>query len=133
VKNPVTRVLKTEGKHDSVAELPGTGAVVSGNGAFVAELKIPETDEVVKAQEALDKEPDQGPERTFAQQKLTRLQSKSSQIVLRDLNTQRETTLNTGELLKSTLVFAPDNQTVFFVGAPENDTKRNDIYAVALL
>jgi uncharacterized membrane protein YgcG len=131
-KSTVTKVLRTDGKHEAVAELQGADAVFSANGSLVAYLQIPQSDEIVKAQETLDKAPAQGPERTSAQQALTRLQVKTSRIVLRDLTTQRETPLDTGGLLKSASApaFAPDNQTVYFVGAPENDTKRNDIYAV---
>ena len=62
---------------------------------------------------------------------LTRLQSKGSRIILRDLNNQNETELKTGDLLKQpAIVFGADNLTVYFVGAPESDTRRNDIYAV---
>jgi Tol biopolymer transport system component len=129
-KNPVTRVLRTEGKHESVAELPGTGAVFSPNGSLVAYIQTFATPELTRAQEALDKASTQGAERTFAQQTLARLQSRMSQIVLRDLVSRQETILNTDDLLKSNLAFAPDNQTVYFVGASESDSKRNDIYAV---
>jgi len=129
-KNTVTRILRTQARHALVAELTGTGAVFSRNGSKVAFLKIPVTDELNRAQETLDKAPETGAERTFAQQTLTRLQTKLSKIVIRELDTQTETEVPTGDLLKSTLVFAADNETVFFVGAPENETRRSDIYAI---
>src|SRR5262249_50073698 len=69
-KNIVTRILRTEGSRALVAELPGTNAVFSPDGSKVAYVKIPVTDELTKAQEALDKLVEQGPERTYAQQVL---------------------------------------------------------------
>lgn len=130
-KNTVTRIVRADGKHALVADLPGTGAVFSLDGSKIAYLTMPQTEELTNAQEALDKVPDAGPERTFAQQTLNRLQSKASRIVVRDLDTQRDTELKTGGLLKSTFVFGADNETVFFVGAAEDDTKRNDVFGIA--
>src|SRR5215475_7280763 len=45
-KAPVTRVFKTEGKHELIAELPGTGAVFSFDGSHIAYLKSPASDEL---------------------------------------------------------------------------------------
>ncbi len=129
-KNTVTRILKTDTDHAVIADLPGTGAVFSPDGSKAAYFKTPPSAELDKAQEALDKASEPGAERTFLQQTLTRLQSKLSRIVVRDLTTQREVELNTDDLLKSTLAFGSDNGTVFFAGAPENDTKRSDVYAL---
>jgi hypothetical protein len=127
----VTRIHRTAAARPLVAELAGTNAVFSPDGSNVAYVKMPVTDELTKAQEELDKHDEQGPERTYAQQVLTRLQSKASRIILRNLESQVETELNTGDLLKqSGIVFGADNQTLYFVGAPENERRRNDIYAV---
>ena len=82
------------------------------------------TEELTKAQQALDNQTEPGPERTYAQQMLTRLQSKGSRIILRDLNNQNETELETGDLLKQPgIVFGADNLTIYFVGAPETETR----------
>jgi Peptidase family M28/WD40-like Beta Propeller Repeat len=130
-KSPVTRIERTEGTHTIVLDLPGTGAVFSPDASKVAYIKASVSDELTKAQEALDQLTEQGPERTFAQQTLTRLQSKLSTIVLHDLKTGVETELKTGDLLKATtLAFGVDNESVYFVGGKEDDPKRNDIYVV---
>lgn len=131
-KTTVTRIVRTEAKHPLVVDLPGTNAVFSRNGARVAYVRIPQTDELTRAQEAVDKTTAAGPERTYAQQMLTRLQSKAAIIVIRDLASGRDSELKTGDLLKQlTIAFGTDNETIFFSGAPEGDSKRNDIYAVS--
>jgi hypothetical protein len=127
---PMTRIQRTESSHALVAELQGVGAVFSADGSKVAYLKVPADAELDNTQDALEKATVQS-ERTFLQQTLTRRQAKLSRIVLRNVATQNEVELNTGDLLKSTLAFAADNQTVYFVGASEEDSKRNDIYAVS--
>ena len=128
-KSTVTRIQRMAGKHETVVDIPGTGVAFSRNGTNVAFVKTSPSDEWTKAQEALDKAPETGAERAFAQATVSRLQARLGRIVVRNLETQRETELQTGSLLKSTLAFAADNETVYFVGAAENDTRRNDIYA----
>src|SRR5262245_22327867 len=130
-KNTVTRIRRTEGAHQQIAEFEGTNAVFAPDGSKIAYVRIPVTEELTKAQQALDNQTEPGPERTYAQQMLTRLQSKGSRIILRDLSNQNETELKTGDLLKQpAIVFGRDSMTVYFVGAPESETRRNDIYAV---
>jgi hypothetical protein len=127
----VTRIHRTTDGRPLLAEVAGTNAAFAPDGSKVAYVKIPVTDELAKAQEELEKLVEQGPERTYAQQVVTRLQAKGSRLMLRNLETQAETELKTGDLLKQPgIVFGADNQTVYFVGAPENERRRNDIYAV---
>lgn len=126
----VTRLVPVAGEHTPLAELPGTGAVFSPSGKKVAYLKVPTNDELKKAQAALDDPATQGPARGVAIQTLNWLQAKYAVIVLRELQTQRETELSTNGLLKSTLAFGADDETIYFVGAREGQTDRNDIYAI---
>jgi Tol biopolymer transport system component len=127
----VTRLVQVAGERAVVAELPGVGAVFSPSGKKVAYLKLPQNDEIKKAQAALDGAGDQIAARVAAQQTLNHLQWKYAAVVLRDLQTRRETELQTGALLKSALAFGADDETVYFVGAREGETTRNDIYAIA--
>lgn len=130
-KSPLTRVVRTDGVRPQLAEVAGTNATISPDGKKIAYLKIPVTDEITQAQEALDKLTEQVPERTYAQQVLTRLQSKGSRIMLRTLESGLEVELKTGDLLKQPgIVFGADSETVYFVGAPEDSPRRNDIYGV---
>jgi hypothetical protein len=131
-KKPLTRVVRTDGSRTQVAELAGTNAAISPDGKTVAYVQIPVTEEITQAQEALDKLTEAGPERTAAQQALTRLQSKGSRIMLRALESGLEVELKTGDLLKQPgIVFGADNETIYFVGAPEDSPRRNDIYGVS--
>lgn len=129
VKAPVTRIVAVTNPAAVLAELPGIGAAIAHTGRKVAYLKLPANDELTKAQAALDSA--QGVARLGAQQTLNRLQAKFAQLIVRDLTTQQEAELPTAGLLKTSPVFAADGETVYFVGAPENQANRNDIYAIA--
>jgi Tol biopolymer transport system component len=124
----VTRIVKSDGNHAVVADLPGVGAVFSPSGGKVAYVKPKQNDEIAKAQAALQSA--QGQARIAAQQAVNWLQMKYASVMLRDLATPEERELNTGNLLKGTLAFGADNETIYFIGAREEDTSRNDIYAV---
>ncbi len=123
----VTRVVST-GDRSVLAELAGTGAVFSLSGKKVAYLKLPQNEELKKAHSVLDAA--QGQARLAALQNLNYLQAKHSIIVLRDLASKQEAELPTNGLLKSSLVFGADEDTVYFTGAHEGEIARNDIYAV---
>jgi len=129
-QSAITRIVQTAGDHRVVAELPGTGAVFSPSGRKVAYIKINQNEELAKAQAALNSAPAPGRARAAAQQAVNWLQMRYSSVMLRDLIAQRDVELNTGNLLKSTLAFGADDETVYFVGAREEDRSRNDIYAV---
>ncbi|HQR33806.1 MAG TPA: hypothetical protein PLK30_13810, partial [Blastocatellia bacterium] len=122
----VTRVVSTADR-SVLAEVSGTGATFSLSGKKLAYLKLPQNDEVKKAQAALDSA--QGAARFAAQQNLNYLQAKHAVIVWRDLASKQELELPTNGLLKSSLVFGADENTVYFTGAREGETARNDIYA----
>ena len=129
VKATVTRIVAVANAYATLAELPGIGAALSPSGRKVVYLKLPASEEFSKAQAALDSA--QGVARFGAQQTVTRLQGKLGQLMVRDLATQQETELPAAGLLKTAPVFAADGETVFFVGAQEAQTTRNDIYAIA--
>lgn len=130
VKTPVTRIVAVAKPADVLAELPGIGAAFSPNGRKVVYVKFPVNEDLAKAQAVLDSA--QGVARIAAQQNLTRWQAKLGQLIVRDLTTQQESELPTAGLLKTAPVFAADGETVYFVGAQENQTNRNDLYASAL-
>jgi len=122
----ITKIVATSNR-SVMAELPGTGAAFSLSGKKVAYLKLPQNEELQKAQSVLDSA--QGQSRFAALQNLNYLQAKHSVIVLRDLASRQEVELPTNGLLKSSLVFGADEDTVYFTGAREGETARNDIYA----
>ncbi len=125
----VTRIVSVAG-HTLVAELPGLGVAFSPSEKKVAYLKLPSNDELKQAQATPDNPAEQGQARNASQQRLNYLQAKYGVVVLRDLKTQQEITLPTGDLLKASLTFGADDETVYFAGGREGETARNDIYTV---
>lgn len=123
----VTRVFSIANR-SVVAELAGTGAALSPTGKNIAYLKLPQHDELKKAQADLDKA--QGTARFVALQNLNYFQAKHAVIALRNLATNQEIELPTNGLLKTSLAFGADDETVYFVGAREGETAGNDIYSV---
>ncbi len=128
LKTPLIRVIETAGAHKLIAEFLGTGAVLSPASKRVAYLKLKPNEELNKAQATLDGAT--GVARFAAQQTVNYLQAKHAMIVLRDLATQQEQELDTAGLLKTTLAFGADDETIYFVGGRDGETRRNDIYAV---
>src|SRR5215470_9876840 len=130
----VTRLVQTAGERAVMAELPGIGAVISPSGKKVAYLKLPQNEEIKRALASLNRAGEQSASRNAAQQTFNYLQWKYAVVTLRDLRTRQETELRTGALLKSSLpfglAFGVDEETVYFVGAREGETTRNDIYAI---
>ncbi len=128
-RSPMTRIVQVGGEHAAAAEMRGTGAVFSPSGKKVAYLKSNPNDEIAKARAALESAQGQQA-RAAAQQSLTRLEMKYSSLIVRDLESKQEAELKTGDLLKASLAFGADGETIYFVGARESETARNDIYAV---
>ncbi|HMX29053.1 MAG TPA: hypothetical protein PKC13_25935, partial [Blastocatellia bacterium] len=128
--NIVTRLVAVAGNHLVVAEVPAVSVAVSPSGKKAAYLKVSPNDELKKAQAIVDDPATTFATRLAATQNVNWLQAKLGVIVVRDLATRQETELPTGNLLKSSLVFGADNETIYFVGAREGETNRNDIYAV---
>jgi hypothetical protein len=126
-----TRLLELADGHAFLADLPGSGAVFSPTGLRVAYLKVPSSDQLKQAQAVLDNPATQGVQRIAAQQTVNYLQAKLGVIVVRHVGTQTETVLDTGSLLKGTMVFGADDKTLYFAGAKEGEAARNDIYAVS--
>lgn len=128
--NVVTRLVTVAGNHSLLAEVPAIGVAVSPSGKKAAYLKVSPNEEIKKAQAVFDNPATPFAARLAALQNINWWQAKLGVIVVRDLATRLETELPTGDLLKSTLVFGADNETIYFVGAREGETNRNDVYAV---
>lgn len=123
----MTRVVSVANR-SAIAELAGTGAALSPSSKKIAYLKLPQHDELKKAQADVEKA--QGTARFAALQNLSYFQAKHAVIALRNLATNQEVELQTNGLLKTSLAFGADDETVYFVGAREGETARNDIYAI---
>jgi len=67
---------------------------------------------------------------TAKQRQLAALETKSMDLFLRDLSSEREQRLDDNGLLKGGLAFSADGREVYFAGAMESDTSSNEIYAM---
>ena len=114
-----------------VAELPGVSATFSTQLGQVAYLRIPDTDEIRAASDAIAKASLTAQNRGQLVQALTWLVAKSSVIVTRDLRNGREMELPANDLLKTGLTFSADGRVLYFLGARESEPDRNDIYAIS--
>jgi len=126
-----TKILKNDATRAEVAELPGVSATFSSSLPLVAYLKIPDHDEIRAASQALEKASLTAQNRNFLIQTLTWLIAKHAAIVVRDLNTGREMSLPTPDLLKTGLTFSADGRFLYFLGGREAEMDRTDIYVIS--
>lgn len=128
VTAPTVRIVRAAAPYEKVVDLYGTGAVLNAMGQ-VAYLKTPASGELAAEIAAFEKMATQDPRRPQAQARLNWLRMRDAEIVVHDLATHGESTRASGGLLKSTLLWHPNGQTVLFVGAQEGDGTRSDVYA----
>ena len=126
-----TKILRNDATRAEIAELPGVSATFSSSLPQVAYLKIPDHDEIRAASQALEKASMTAQNRNQLIQTLTWLIAKHAAIVVRDLNTGREMSLPTPDLLKSGLTFSADGRFLYFLGGREAETDRTDIYVIS--
>jgi Tol biopolymer transport system component len=101
--NRVTRLLATADPTKPVAELPGSDPRFSPDGSKLAYFKRVDSPEIAAAQAAVDQAT--GADRANRSAALDRLLDASSRLTIRDLASGRETTLDTGQLRKTSLQF----------------------------
>ena len=123
-----TQVVELEGDFRIVAELEGTGFIFSPAGSLGAYLAIEESDELTEARAAAEEVRDD--RMAYRQQRRTVqwLEAKNARIVVVDLESGEAQELQDGSLIKGAMRFSPDGETLYVVGAPENDLDRSDIY-----
>jgi Tol biopolymer transport system component len=133
--SPVTRIIEVENRARTVADVPGINLVFSPGRDTVAYLHVNETPEIKSLRKEIEGLASQAsPDRQALagrQRRLSLLEAKDSNIVVRDLRFGEEWGLADGGLLKGTLAFSADGHEVYFVGAKESDTEVNEIYAVS--
>jgi hypothetical protein len=111
-----TRIVRSDGTTTPVAELPGYGAAFSVDGSKLAYLRLEPTGELISTRTALT-DAAVG-ERVQRQNALNDLIAAHARIVVRDMASERETTIDTGAIRKTSLVFGAN--AIFFSGtAPD--------------
>ncbi len=113
----LTRIVAYEnGGLRQAAQLKGHGLVFSHDGRNAAYLVTPETPELRAARAELDRLTG-GQERQAAQRRVEQLESETARIILRDLTTGRERTVDAPGITRGFLAFAGDGQLYVFGGA----------------
>jgi hypothetical protein len=126
-----TKVIRNDGSQTVVADLPGVSAAFSPLGPAVAYLKIADGVEIRAAAQAVEGAGLTASNRTLLIQMLAWEVQRHSSIAIFDLNTRLERDLPAPELLKTGLAYAADGRAIYFVGRPETEEDRNDIYAIS--
>ena len=108
-----TRVLPANGTTTPVVELPGSGAAFSVDGSKIAYLRLAPVAELVAAQASVDAStPAERPQRQNA---LNQLIVALTRIVVRDIASGPETTIDTGLMRKTSLAYGAN--AIFFTGS----------------
>ncbi|HET7216532.1 MAG TPA: M28 family peptidase [Vicinamibacterales bacterium] len=112
----ITHLVATADPGKPIAELRGWGASFSPDAATLAYIKTPDSPEVLAAQTALDEAP--AADRVQKLAALTQLLNANGRVTVRDLATGRETSLDTANVSKASLLAATGG-TVLFAGAAD--------------
>jgi Tol biopolymer transport system component len=127
-----TRIVRNDASLVQVADLPGVGVAFSPTGPIAAYLKVTETPELRAATQALEAATLTAPNRGTLTQALAWHVLENSSIAVVDLNSRVERGIATPGLLKTGLAFSADGRSLYFLGRPEAELDRNDIYSVVL-
>ena len=115
----VTRLLRGDGSTQPIAELRGTGAVFSPDGARLVYLNLASPSAALReAESAIDTAT--GPERQRRQAAFNRLLAAERKIVVRDLATGQEAAIDTGNLGKTAVRMGVSGM-VLFAGTNGDD------------
>jgi len=125
----VTHIRAAEAPGKDLTTLDGGEASFCPDGRHVAFLRIPASPEITAAQNAVTAmAAASAQERAPRQQALARLIARRGQIVVRDLTSSSDQSVETGELLKTGITCAADG-VVIFAGAGETETTATQLYA----
>jgi Tol biopolymer transport system component len=127
----LTRILEATSGFKSIADLTGFGAVFSRAGDKIAYLRPRTAATYARDVQQLESAAGQPGGSAYGQQLTAWFQSTYPDIVIRDLAAGRETVVAAERFLKSTLGFSPDGRTLYFIGARDLESGRNDVYAIA--
>ena len=128
-----THVLRVDdGGVREVATIPGSRLVFSPDGERVAYLSPRETPERARALAELERAVAAQDRAALsrARAEAQYLMLRDARVVVRELSSGRERTLEDGGLVKAELAFAGDGRSVYVVAARDGEPGRTDIYAL---
>ena len=125
----VTHVRAAAAPGKDITTLDGGEASFCPDGRHVAFLRAPASPEITAAQNAVTAMASaSAQERAPRQQALARLIARRGQIIVRDLTSSDEQSVDTGDLLKTGVTCAADG-VVLFAGAAETEMTATQLYA----
>ncbi len=130
----VTHIVTVEGGFQKAAaqRVDGAGLVFAPSGDRVAYLRSSGSRALERARAELERAAGRGDPRELARLRaeVRYLEARESKIVVRDLATGRERTVDDGGLVKERLVWGADGRTLYVVAARDGQADRSDIYAI---
>jgi len=130
----IMHIIDVHSGLQEIAEIRGSSLVFSPAGGKAAYFKVRETADLKDALKELETIARQQPVDRQAlrtqQQKLRWLQAQNTEIVVRDLNSDREQRLNGGGLIKTALAYGAGGERLYFAGGAAGGNAC-DIYAVS--
>ncbi|MEN6312103.1 MAG: M28 family peptidase [Acidobacteriota bacterium] len=129
----VVHVLDAADGFKPLAEIRGGSGVFSPSGREMAVLRTKDTPEMEQLRKDMAASEASSTDFTAImnlRNRLSWLEAKTAEIVVRDIASGRETVLADGGLLKRAIVFSADGRELYFAGGREADMSSNDIYAV---
>jgi len=131
----ITHVVDVENQFQKVADVQGESlsfSPTSQTAVYLCPKDSPEIAALRKEVEDLSKASPQDQQALTAKRRqLSMLESKNSEIVLRDLVSGKERRLEDPGLLKAAVAFSADGSEIYLVGAKDSDTASCEIYALS--
>src|SRR5690606_27789706 len=107
----------------------GVGLVFAPSGDRVAYLRLPVSDALERARAEMDGALGRGDRNAFMRWRaeVRYLEARDARIVVRELASGRERTIEDGGLIKERLAWGGDGRTLYVVAARDGQTDRSDI------
>ncbi|MFC1554240.1 M28 family peptidase [candidate division KSB1 bacterium] len=112
--------------NSKIAEITGRNLVFSPNSPNIAFLSVKETNDLKEAREAL------AASGRRSSPDVTWLEAVNTELALYDLNTKKQRTIDTGDLIIVDLAFGADGSAVYFTAGEKGNTANCDIYKVSV-
>lgn len=130
----VTHIVPVEGGFQKAAgeRVEGVGLVFAPAGDRIAYLRLPVSDALERARAEMDGALGRGDRSAFMRWRaeVRYLEARDARIVVRELASGRERTIEDGGLIKERLAWGGDGRTLYVVAARDGQTDRSDIYAI---
>ena len=130
----VTHIVPVDGGFQKAAgdRVAGVGLVFAPSGDRVAYLRLPRSRALERARSDAERAVARGDREEVMRLRaeVRYLEARGARIVIRELASGRERTIDDGGLVKERLAWGADGRTLYVVAAREGQADRSDIYAI---